>query len=82
MLIDTSSLHGVWDATNPIGNHVLGHTNLTEIDLAMDLYWRNNIPPNKLNIGLGVYGRSFQLSDPACYTPGCNFVGGASPGPV
>ncbi|KAJ4364051.1 hypothetical protein N0V83_009506 [Neocucurbitaria cava] len=30
-------LHGTWDAENPIGNQVLGHTNLTEVDLALDL---------------------------------------------
>jgi chitinase len=30
-------LHGVWDSDNPIGNQVLSHTNLTEIDYALDL---------------------------------------------
>lgn len=25
-------LHGVWDANDPIGNHVLAHTNLSEIN--------------------------------------------------
>lgn len=30
-------LHGIWDSDNPIGNKILGHTNLTEIDLALDL---------------------------------------------
>lgn len=30
-------LHGVWDGDNPIGKHILSHTNLTEIDLALDL---------------------------------------------
>ncbi|KAL9594308.1 MAG: hypothetical protein Q9219_007102 [cf. Caloplaca sp. 3 TL-2023] len=73
-------LHGIWDSTNPIGSHVLAHTNLTEIKLALDLFWRNDVPANKLNLGLGFYGRSFQLSDPSCYKPGCNFKGGANPG--
>ncbi|KAI0965282.1 glycosyl hydrolases family 18-domain-containing protein [Xylaria arbuscula] len=59
----------------------LAHTNFTEIKLALDLYWRNSIPAGKLNLGLGFYGRSFQLSDPGCSTPGCLFKGGASPGP-
>lgn len=75
-------LHGVWDAENPIGSNVLAHTNLTEIKLALDLYWRNDIPPKKLNLGFGFYGRSFTLSDPACYKPGCAFSGRADPGPV
>lgn len=30
-------LHGVWDSTDPIGNQVLAHTNLTEISDALDL---------------------------------------------
>lgn len=74
-------LHGVWDAKNPIGSRVLSHTNLTEIKLALDLFWRSKVPANKLNLGLGFYGRSFQLSDPSCSKPGCQFKGGAAPGP-
>lgn len=81
-ILTIGSLHGTWDSTNPIGSHVYAHTNLTEIKQAFDLFWRNSVPPNKLNLGIGFYGRSFQLSDPSCYTPGCNFLGGASPGPV
>ena len=77
----TYDLHGTWDSTNPIGSHVLAHTNLTEIDQALDLFWRNDVPANKINLGLGFYGRSFQLSNPACSKPGCLFKGGASPGP-
>jgi len=74
-------LHGIWDSTNPIGNHIYAHTNLTEIKQALNLFWRNDVPANKLNLGLGFYGRSFQLSDPLCHTPGCGFKGGATPGP-
>lgn len=74
-------LHGTWDSSDPIGNQVLAHTNLTEIKLALDLYWRNSISPDKINLGLGFYGRSFQLTDPGCYQPGCLFKGGANPGP-
>ncbi|KAH0499712.1 hypothetical protein TgHK011_006887 [Trichoderma gracile] len=33
-------LHGVWDGNNPIGEQILAHTNLTEIDLSLDLFWR------------------------------------------
>ena len=71
----------MWDATNPIGNKIYGHSNLTEIKLALDLFWRNNIKPEKLNLGLGFYGRSFQLANSACHQPGCAFKGGAAPGP-
>ena len=53
---------------------------MTEIKEALDLLWRNHVPAKKLNLGLGFYGRSFQLADPECSKPGCNFKGGASPG--
>ncbi|KAI7205542.1 hypothetical protein KC324_g233 [Hortaea werneckii] len=43
-------LHGVWDSTNPIGSIVQGHTNLTEIKLAAELFWRVNVPPAMLSI--------------------------------
>ncbi|KAK2597436.1 hypothetical protein QQS21_005984 [Conoideocrella luteorostrata] len=73
-------LHGVWDRDNPIGSHIYGHTNLTEMSLAFDLFWRNDVPANKLNMGLGFYGRAFQLADPSCNKPGCLFKGGATKG--
>ncbi|ORY68195.1 glycosyl hydrolases family 18-domain-containing protein [Pseudomassariella vexata] len=73
-------LHGVWDGKNPIGQHIYGHTNLTEMKQAFDLFWRNDVPANKLNMGLGFYGRAFQLQDPSCSTPGCGFKGGATKG--
>ncbi|KAF9630004.1 putative glycosyl hydrolases family 18 protein [Lasiodiplodia theobromae] len=73
-------LHGVWDRENPIGSHIYGHTNLTEMKLAFDLFWRNDVPAKKLNMGLGFYGRAFQLEDPSCSKPGCRFKGGATKG--
>lgn len=40
----TYDLHGTWDAgVKSIGNIVQAHTNLTEINLALQLLWRNNI---------------------------------------
>ncbi|GKT51071.1 killer toxin subunits alpha/beta [Colletotrichum spaethianum] len=74
-------LHGVWDEHNPIGNIVQAHTNLTEIKLAADLLWRNNVEPGKVVLGVGFYGRSFQLKDTSCKTPGCAFSGAADKGP-
>ncbi|KAK2590532.1 hypothetical protein QQS21_011782 [Conoideocrella luteorostrata] len=73
-------LHGVWDSTNPIGSIVQGHTNLTEIELAAELFWRAGIPPSKLALGFGFYGRAFTLADSSCITPGCLFSSGAKPG--
>ena len=40
----TYDLHGTWDSTDRfIGPIVNAHTNLTEIDQTMDLFWRNNV---------------------------------------
>ncbi|KAK1484207.1 chitinase [Colletotrichum cuscutae] len=59
-------LHGTWDSTNPyLGPYVNSHTNLTEIDRALELLWRNNVDPKKVVIGIGFYGRSFTLSNPS-----------------
>ncbi|KAH8895714.1 hypothetical protein GQ53DRAFT_853840 [Thozetella sp. PMI_491] len=75
-------LHGTWDSpADQIGSIVLAHTNLTEIKLALSLFWRNGVDPAKVNLGIGFYGRSFQLQDPGCWQPGCAFKGGAAPGP-
>ncbi|KAK3386681.1 putative chitinase [Podospora didyma] len=80
--IMTYDLHGTWDGTDPfIGAVALAHTNLTEIQESLDLLWRNNINPSKVNLGIGFYGRSFTMSNPNCLSAGCPFSGGANPGP-
>jgi len=74
-------LHGTWDGNNPYTQAVVAaHTNLTEIDNAMQLLWRNNISPAKVVLGLGFYGRSFTLSSSSCTAPGCAFSGGGTAG--
>ncbi|KAK6215153.1 chitinase [Colletotrichum tabaci] len=73
-------LHGVWDSSNPIGNQVLSHTNLTEIGHALDLFWRVGVEPSSVVLGLGFYGRSFELESASCWKPGCAFKGPGSPG--
>ncbi|MCJ1456786.1 hypothetical protein MMC28_007151 [Mycoblastus sanguinarius] len=77
----TYDLHGVWDATDPIGAIVQGHTNLTYIKLAAELFWRVGISLADLVLGFGFYGRSFTLADSLCTTPGCAFSGASNPGP-
>nr|AIT18894.1 chitinase [Hirsutella thompsonii] len=77
----TYDIHGTWDGAIPsLGPRVQAHTNLTEIELAMELLWRNNINPERVTMGLGFYGRSFTLKDPSCTAPGCPFSGPGKPG--
>ncbi|RYC80920.1 hypothetical protein BFJ63_vAg16188 [Fusarium oxysporum f. sp. narcissi] len=67
-------LHGAWDQgknyTQPFLNV---HSNLTEIDLALDLLWRNNIQSDKVVLGMGFYGRAFSVQSGTCTKPGCLF---------
>lgn len=53
---------------------------MTEIQLAAELLWRVNVPPSKVSLGVGFYGRSFTLQDPSCSKPGCKFSGASRPG--
>lgn len=74
-------LHGVWDAKDVyIGNIVQAHTNLTEIKQTIGLFQRVGVPLDRIVLGLGFYGRSFQLSDASCARPGCPFNGPAPGG--
>lgn len=77
-------LHGVWDAQSKfVGPYIAPHTNITEIDLGLDLLWRSGVDPAKVVMGQGWYGRSFTLKDPSCNKPdgACEFSGGAKAGP-
>ncbi|KAI0505902.1 glycoside hydrolase [Xylaria bambusicola] len=77
-------LHGTWDADSMfLGPYIAPHTNITEIDAALDLMWRAGIDSTKVVLGQGWYGRSFTLTDPSCNTPNgrCQFSGGADAGP-
>lgn len=38
------------------------------------------VPPSKVVLGLGFYGRSFTLADPSCSKPGCRFSDASRPG--
>ncbi|KAK2742693.1 hypothetical protein FQN57_005148 [Myotisia sp. PD_48] len=74
-------LHGVWDKGNKwTGEFLNAHTNLTEIELALDLLWRNKIDPEKVVLGLGFYGRAFTVESTSCTRPGCRFVSASNAG--
>ena len=76
-------LHGTWDATSGVGPYIAPHTNITEIDLGLDLLWRSGISPSKVVMGQAYYGRSFTLKDPSCHKPNgiCEFTAGGKGGP-
>lgn len=72
-------LHGPWEKGNVwTGEYLNAHTNLTEIDSALDLLWRNNIDPAKVVLGLAFYGRASTVANTNCVSPGgCQFASGA-----
>lgn len=53
---------------------------MSEIKDALQLLWRNNVPADKVNLGLAFYGRSYTLADANCATPGCVFKGPGNAG--
>ncbi|KAH6655949.1 hypothetical protein BKA67DRAFT_675964 [Truncatella angustata] len=77
-------LHGTWDGNNDgsrwTESVLAGHTNLTEIKIALDLLWRNDVDPSKIVLGMGFYGRTFTLDDTECSTPGCAWAGAGQAG--
>ncbi|GAB1213968.1 hypothetical protein ATERTT37_003124 [Aspergillus terreus] len=69
-------LHGTWDMGNKwTGEYLNAHTNLTEIDLALDLLWRNDIKKDMVVMGLAFYGRTYTVN-PTCVEPGCMYLSG------
>ncbi|KAJ5151461.1 uncharacterized protein N7482_010713 [Penicillium canariense] len=80
--IMTYDLHGAWDRGNKwLGPYLLAHTNLTEIQDAMDLLWRNEIPSKKVVMGTAFYGRAFTATSTSCMEPGCTFESAGNKGP-
>lgn len=74
-------LHGTWDKGNKwTGAYLNAHTNLTEIQDAIDLLWRNDITPDKVVMGTAFYGRAFTVSSTSCTGPGCTYESGGRPG--
>jgi chitinase len=58
-----STVHGVWDAqSKALGPYIAPHTNVTEIDLGLDLLWRAGVTASKVVIGFGWVRRDIMPS--------------------
>ncbi|KFA50333.1 hypothetical protein S40293_09933 [Stachybotrys chartarum IBT 40293] len=74
-------MHGSWDIDNRFtGPWANSHTNMTEIQMALDLLWRNDISPSKVTMGMAFYSRTFTLTDPSCNRSGCPISSGGNAG--
>lgn len=51
-------------------SYLNSHTNLSKIDVALDLLWRNDVDPNEDVLELPFYGRTFSITSPTCNTSG------------
>ena len=50
-------MHGVWDASSKfVGPYIAPHTNLTEINIGLQLLWRAGVQANKVVLGQGWVG--------------------------
>ncbi|KAL2211280.1 chitinase [Sarocladium strictum] len=78
----TYDVHGSWDIDNQwTGPWANSHTNMTEIQMGLDLMWRNGISPNKVTMGMAFYSRSFTLTNAAsCSGVGCRVASAGDPG--
>lgn len=51
---DWDIVHGTWDAQSKfLGPYIAPHTNVTEIDLGLDLLWRAGVKPENVIMGFG-----------------------------
>ncbi|KAG9517944.1 glycoside hydrolase, partial [Aureobasidium melanogenum] len=76
--VKSFDLHGTWDKGDQWTEARMGaHTNLTEIQDALDHLWRNNVYPYQVVLGLALYGRGFTATSSSCMEPGCPFESGS-----
>ncbi|USP80283.1 glycoside hydrolase family 18 protein [Curvularia clavata] len=77
----TYDLHGPWDAFIPdLGPKIKPHTDLAEIDAALNLLSSAQLDPAKINMGIANYGRGFTVADQSCKYYGCKFTGPSKAG--
>ncbi|KAL2814551.1 hypothetical protein BDW59DRAFT_167109 [Aspergillus cavernicola] len=80
----------LWDWNNtsvdpgcPAGDCLRSHVNLTETLSAMSMITKAGVSANKVVLGVSSYARSFEMTEPGCYTEMCTYTGpesGAVPG--
>ena len=74
-------LHGAWDAAiQGLGPNIKPHTDLKEIDTALELLWSAKVSPQKVNLGTANYGRGYTVVDRNCMYYGCQFSGPSKAG--
>jgi chitinase len=62
------------------GAKIRPQTDITDINKDLRPLWFDGIRPEKVNLGLAYYGRTFTLADPSCGQMGCGFTAAGPPG--
>ncbi|KAK0116487.1 hypothetical protein ONS95_013501 [Cadophora gregata] len=72
-------LHGPWEV-NTIGAILRAPGSVVDIGNTLLPLWYANVSPNKINIGISMYGRSYTLKDRNCAELGCPYKAAGNPG--
>ncbi|KAL4240744.1 hypothetical protein ACF0H5_001533 [Mactra antiquata] len=84
--IMTYDLHGSWEPVTGHNSPLFGRTGETAEDAMLNMEWavdywtKKGAPKHKLVVGLGLYGRSFQLTSPASNGLGAPATGAGQAG--
>ncbi|KAF2028863.1 glycoside hydrolase, partial [Setomelanomma holmii] len=77
----TYDVHGAWDEDIPgLGPKIKPHTDLKEVDDALNLLWSKDVDSKKVNLGIANYGRGYTVADKNCMYYGCTFTGPSKQG--
>lgn len=86
----TYDLHGQWDYGNkyvdpgcPGGNCLRHQVNETEVKDALAMITKAGVPASRIVVGMAMYGRSFKMTKPGCFSANCIYAGpqsAAAPG--
>jgi GH18 family chitinase len=74
-------LHGPWDQyIDGLGNKIKPHTDLAEVEAAVNLITKSGVSSYKITMGTANYGRGFTIKDSKCRYYGCEFAGASKAG--
>ena len=74
-------LHRPWDQwIDGLGNKIKSHTDLAEVEYALELVKKSGVNPYKITMGTANYGRGYTVKDPKCKYYGCEFTGPSKAG--